>query len=290
LWLQIIAAMALFGAWPCVAAGSRVAQNDVATSSRLIALAATKFPNLTRAERAMLWFSDIENIARGDTAFAGPSTNPNVPSNDPKGAEKWDHQREIRAALIRWMLVDHEAAAHMDPAGVQVLGARITGGLNLARVRTQFSLALARSSIPERMVLEFAELPGLDLSGSYTGEIDGQGMRVTGNVVLANNYHASGEVGLDTARIDGDLDCSEGNFHHSEHPSPTVGPMMKTALSAYIVNVRGNVYLWNSRFDGAVMLGGAMIGSDLQCGSGRFINPGDFAIFAPGASIGGACT
>jgi hypothetical protein len=63
--------------------------------------------------------------------------------------------------------------------------------------------------------------------------------------------------------------------------------MMKTALSAYIVNVRGNVYLWNSRFDGAVMLGGAMIGSDLQCGSGRFINPGDFAIFAPGASIGG---
>ncbi len=187
------------------------------------------------------------------------------------------------------MLVDHEAAALMDPSGVQVLGARIIGGLNLARVRTQFSLALARCSIPERIVLEFAELPGLDLSGSYTAEIDGQGMHVTGNVVFSEGYHASGEVVLDTARIDGDLDCGEGNFRHSDRPSAAspVLDLMKKALSAYIINVRGNVYLWNARFDGAVMLGGSTIGSDLQCRSGRFINPGNYAIFAPGASIGG---
>src|SRR6202040_227178 len=154
--------------------------------SRLTSLAAAKFPNLTRAERAMLWFSDIENVGRGDIAFAGPSTNPDDPSNDPKDAEKGDHQREIRAGLIRWMLVDHQAAALMDPAGVQVVGARISGGLKLARVRTPFSLTLARCSFPEQIVLEFAELPGLDLSGSYTGEINGRGMHVTGNVILAD--------------------------------------------------------------------------------------------------------
>lgn len=146
--IVFITAIALFGAWPWAAASSSLAQGDIPKSSRLVALAAAKFPNLTHAERAMLWFSDIENIGRGDTAFAGPSTKPDDPSNDPKGAEKWDHQREIRAALIRWMLVDHDAAALIDPAGVQVLGARITGGLNLARVRTQFSLALTRCSIP----------------------------------------------------------------------------------------------------------------------------------------------
>ena len=273
-------AFALFGA-----SSSSLAQQDIPTSSRLTSLAAAKFPDLTHAERAMLWFSDIENVGRGDIAFAGPSTNRQDSSNDPKDAEKWDHQREIRATLIRWMLVDHQAAALMDPAGVQVLGARITGPLNLARVRTQFSLALARCSIPERIVLEFADLPALDLSGSYTGEINGHGMHVSGNVVLASGYHASSEVELDTARIDGDLDCGEGNFRHAEHPDPA--DPLKTALSAYIINVKGNVYLIQSSFDGALMLGGSTIGSDLHCDSGRFINPGNVAILAPGASIGG---
>jgi hypothetical protein len=273
-------AFALFGA-----SSSSLAQQDIPRSTRLTSLAAAKFPDLTHAERAMLWFSDIENVGRGDIAFAGPSTNPDDPSNDPKNAEKWDHQREIRATLIRWMLVDHQAAALMDPTGVQVAGARISGGLKLARVRTPFSLALTHCSIPERIVLEFAELPGLDLSASYTGEIDGRGMHVSGNVVLASGYHASSEVELDTARIDGDLDCGEGNFRHAEHPDPT--DPLKTALSAYIINVKGNVYLIHSSFDGAVMLGGSTIGSDLHCDSGRFINPGNVAIFAEGASIGG---
>jgi hypothetical protein len=274
-------AFTLSGAW-----GSSLAQQDIPKSSRLTSLAAAKFPDLTRAERAMLWFSDIENVGRGDFAFAGQSTNPDDPSNDPKNADKWDHQREVRAGLIRWMLVDHQAAALMDPAGVQIVGARIIGGLKLGRVRTPFSLALMHCLIRERIVLEFAELPGLDLSGSYTGEIDGTGMHVTGNVVLATGFHASGGVALDSARIDGDLNCAEGNFRYSDPPSP-YADSTKTALFAYTINVRGSVYLIHSSFDGALMLGGSTIGSDLHCDSGRFINPGKVAIFAPGASIGG---
>jgi len=87
-FIFIINAIAFLGAWPCAGADSSLAPGDIPKSSRLIVLAAAKFPNLTHAERAMLWFADIENIGRGDTAFAGPSTNPDDPSNDPKGAEK----------------------------------------------------------------------------------------------------------------------------------------------------------------------------------------------------------
>ncbi len=83
-FIFIINAIAFLGAWPCAGADSSLAPGDIPKSSRLIVLA----PNLTHAERAMLWFADIENIGRGDTAFAGPSTNPDDPSNDPKGAEK----------------------------------------------------------------------------------------------------------------------------------------------------------------------------------------------------------
>ncbi|HYL60574.1 MAG TPA: hypothetical protein VEU51_17030, partial [Candidatus Acidoferrales bacterium] len=64
-------------------------------------------------------------------------------------------------------------------------------------------------------------------------------------------------------------------------------PDDRMALSAYTINVKGNVFLYSGKFEGVVMLGGSTIGSDLQCGSGKFINPGGTAIFAPGATIGG---
>ena len=43
---------------------------------RLVALAAVEFPNLTKAERALLEFVDARNRARGDFAAAGPSAVP----------------------------------------------------------------------------------------------------------------------------------------------------------------------------------------------------------------------
>ena len=42
-------------------------------TGRLVILAAAQFPNLTKAERALLWFVDVENIDRGEIALAGPS-------------------------------------------------------------------------------------------------------------------------------------------------------------------------------------------------------------------------
>ena len=46
--------------------------HTVATS-RLVVLAARRFPNLSNAERAMLWFSDIDNVDRAEFAIAGTS-------------------------------------------------------------------------------------------------------------------------------------------------------------------------------------------------------------------------
>ena len=46
------------------------ARPPVATS-RLVVLAARRFPNLSNAERAMLWFSDVDNVDRAEFAIAG---------------------------------------------------------------------------------------------------------------------------------------------------------------------------------------------------------------------------
>ena len=43
-------------------------------AGRLALLASAQFPNLTEAERSLLWFSDAMNIDRSAIAVAGPSS------------------------------------------------------------------------------------------------------------------------------------------------------------------------------------------------------------------------
>jgi len=115
----------------------------------LVNLQLADFPNLTHAERALLNYADVSNGERGEFAVAGISAIPLDPSNDPISAAKWSHDRDIRAGLIRWLAVDHDASARIDPTGVRVLGARIVGPINLSYMRVPFALALLRCSIPE---------------------------------------------------------------------------------------------------------------------------------------------
>ena len=98
----------------------------------LIRLAETEFVNLTRAERALLEYADVSNITRGDFAVAGTSVDPYDPSNDPKGADEWSQDRRVRAALIRWLCVNPQALALVDPGGIRMLGARIIEPIDLS--------------------------------------------------------------------------------------------------------------------------------------------------------------
>jgi hypothetical protein len=114
-------------------------------TSRLLLLASAQFPNLTAAERSLLWFSDAMNIGRGAIAVAGPSSNPADPGNDPAHADKWDAQRNVRAALIRWMCADRRAIELEDPGGIRVMGARIAGALDLAHLHVPAPLVAGRN-------------------------------------------------------------------------------------------------------------------------------------------------
>ena len=164
-----------------------------AESSRLLALAAKRFPNLTSAERAMLWFSDIDNVDRGEFAVAGTSSMRTDPSNDPAHAGDWQTQRQIRASLIRWLCVDHEALGLIDPKGIRVMGARIMGGLDLSLVSVPIPLALDNCVFAEPINLGGAEIPDLELDGSYAGKIHASGLQVRKNLSMGKGFHAVGD-------------------------------------------------------------------------------------------------
>jgi len=259
-----------------------------AADSSLVKLASARFPNLTRAERTLLENTDVKNDARTDFAVAGVSADSFDISNDPAHAANWDAQRNIRASLIRWLCVTPGAVAMVDPGGIRLLGARIVGGLDLSYVRIPFALVLNHCAIPERIHLHSADVQQLDLNGSYTGEIDGEGLNVHGELLLGYGFHASGEVVLADAKIDGYIDCGAGHFSHSKVEPQVWGAGLNKALNLEAAQVRSDIYLWDGfESDGMIYLDDAVLGADLDMMGARVSNPGQAAILADGIDVKG---
>jgi hypothetical protein len=260
---------------------------------RLVELARSNFANLTKAELALLRFAGANRAPGGAFAAAGPSSNPDDPRNDPAHADEWSKDREVRAAVIWWLCVDPEAIRCTNPQGLRLLGARIVGGLNLSTVRVPFAITLRNCSISEVIDLTSTTIGNLDLSGSYTGPIHASLINVADSLVLGNGFHAAGRVTLSGAKI-GLLSASAGHFRYLPELGdylaafkPALLADLKPALDLNGAQIKGQVFMDRGESQGAVMLAHAAIGGDLVCTSGRFINPGNVAILAPGAEIGG---
>lgn len=260
----------------------------------LVNLAARRFPNLTHAERALLDYADVSNAERGEFAVAGVSAIPLDPSNDPSGAAEWSHDRDIRAGLIRWLAVDHDASARIDPTGIRVLGARIVGPINLSYMRVPFAIALLRCSIPERISMEQAQIPFLDLNGSHTGAIFAPSIVVAGDLDFGwdnhdyGNFQASGQIWLESARIGGGANFGGGHFHYGDDGAWNSLPLRNTALHLWGVEVKQDVTLCcGMESVGSVELDQAAIGGNLGLVGGHFVNPDNVAIVADRATIGG---
>jgi hypothetical protein len=286
------AIVALSGATPCRAASA--GQAGANRDYPLVKLAAARFPNLTRAERALLDYADVSNADRGEFAVAGVSAIALDPSNDPSAAAEWSHDRDIRAALIRWLAVDHDASARIDPTGIRILGARIIGPINLSYMRVPFAITLVRCSIADRISMEQAQIPYLDLNGSHTGAIFAPSLIVAGDLDIGwdnhdyGNFQASGQVWLESARIGGSATFGGGHFHYGDDGAWDGSPERKTALHLSAVEVKRNVALCcGFESVGAVELDGAAIGGILSCLGGHFTNSDNLAIVLDGATIGG---
>lgn len=260
-------------------AGSATSSND----DQLLALARARFSDLKPAELKLL-----RALPDGELATCGPSAGFEDRTNDPSNAldepTGWGEDREIRAEVIRWLCVDGRVRELVDPKGIRVLGAKITGSLDLQNVSAPFALNLWRSRLLESANLQRLEIPELDFQGTWTRSISADGLKVRGNLSFRHGFRAEGEVRIVGAQIEGNFSCHSGTFTNppKEEPEAT-----GRALTVDRGVVKGSVFLnWGFHAEGLVRLVSMRIGGNLDCNNGVFANPPKKALAASGIALG----
>jgi hypothetical protein len=235
--------------------------------------------DLTVAEKNLL-----AKAPAGEVAFSGIPGDRTHPGNDPgkadipEGMPWWGPDRDIAADLIRWLCVDRLAREQIDQKGLQIMGAKITGKLDLNFTVLIFPLHLLNCALVEDASLIQMEAPRLTLDGSRTKSITADGAVVKGGIYLRSGFHAEGLVQLLDVRVAGILDCSDGMFNNP-------GGHALLALGA---DVKGSVHMRGSfHAKGTVGLTSARIGGELDCLGGRFENLGGVALDVAGCEVKG---
>lgn len=150
-------------------------------------------------------------------------------------------------------MIEHEA---LDPGGLKIVGATITGQLDLSDVVAKKPLVLRDCTTEQPVLLNRAQFSLLDLRGLVAPAVEARGLTVDHHLRLSGARLGAGEsVDALHMRIGGSVYLDEG-FH-----------------------APGSVTLSGSRVAGVLMFGGGRFESgltlvDLQVGDGIFLNSG----------------
>jgi hypothetical protein len=154
----------------------------------------------------------------------------------------------------------------LDPRGLTLKGARVTGALDLDSVQGVVGLRLLSCWLDEPITAFDAQLPWLSLRGTHLPYLHAERLRINGSVFLNGLYIQGtselGSVRIPTSHIGGNLECNDARLDNRCGPG----------LYADGLKVEGSVYLNKTQFDGhsddaAIRLHGARIGGNLECDS-----------------------
>lgn len=226
----------------------------------------------------------IQAVARGEDARIGsiPPQFMQIARADER-VKRLGREHEVRAEMIRWLCVDPIASALVDPLGIRMYGALISGALNLSHLQIRFPIVMNYCRISEPANLDGLQILALDLQGSWTGPLTIQWARIQQALFLDRGFRAEGGVRLYGSHV-GSLECEGGTFINAN----------KWAIYADSLTVDGMVLLRaHSKSEpflarGSVRLLGASIGGDVDCQGATFINPGGIALGLARATVKGA--
>ncbi|MDQ4102299.1 MAG: hypothetical protein M3186_00765 [Actinomycetota bacterium] len=129
----------------------------------------------------------------------------------------------IRAELLRELVLGR-SGKRLDPLGLRIQRARITGTLDLTHVPAAVGIELRACFFEHAVLLVSARLPWLTLAGSQLPALDGDGFHVDGDVLLGDGFTATGQgdygaVRLLGARVKGQLNFNGARLTNEAGPA-----------------------------------------------------------------------
>jgi hypothetical protein len=173
--------------------------------------------------------------------------------------------RQVRAALIRLLLLRDDDDYPLHEKGLQIVGAWIPDQLDLEGCHLSGDLLLGRCRFSKVPNFRAAQVGDLFLSESVMPGLIADRIVARGDLFL-RSVDAFGEVRLIGAKFGGNLDCDGAKLRANSVNHSTPG----CALAADNLRVAGNVFLRSAEANGAVRLLGAVLGGDLDCTGATF--------------------
>ncbi|MEU3920092.1 hypothetical protein [Streptomyces sp. NPDC029004] len=177
---------------------------------------------------------------------------------------------------IRAILLSKDS---LDPRGIRLQGARVTGQLDLTDVRSAVPLKLEKCRFDEPVVLERAQLSTVSLRGSHLSGLQADGLHVDGDLSLkglrATGTDQESVVRLRGAHITGRL-WMEGVVINNATGSAFFADDLKVDGTAFLDRLQATC---DSKH-GAVQLIGARIAGQLVMTNCRLTNYGGPALHA----------
>ncbi len=216
---------------------------------------------LTQAEKRLL-----ARCRRGEELILNGGDRPESPGPE----------TEIRAPLLRYLILGGCRECRVHEWGVQLVGAYISGPLDLGFAKAQGITRLIACRFDKPIETLQARFELLNLSGSAFPGLNGQDAKIAGDVFL-KEAKTQGEVSLSGAEIGGQLECTGARLSNESGD----------ALNAQGAKIAESVFLEDAETQGEVSFAGAEIGGQLNCTGARLSNEGGDALNAQGAKVAG---
>lgn len=195
--------------------------------------------------------------------------------------EASDPVRNIRAELLRYLLLGGCEKCPVSEEGVRLRGAYIDTSLEMSFMTARGNTVARNCNFSASIDAVQSHFRDLDLTGSAISALRGEGIRVDGDMNL--DLTMIGIVEIPGAVVGGHLTCTGAKFRGGTKDD---GDSEIFALDAQRLSVGGHL-CFNNGFTATqeINLAGAVVGGQLQCDGGRFLNQNGNALFLQGARI-----
>ncbi|MEU0835791.1 membrane-associated oxidoreductase [Streptomyces sp. NPDC005969] len=202
--------------------------------------------------------------------------------DDPETGEGWGPERTVRAELLRALLVG-DLREDGQVSALRILGARITGTLNVRYAIAECAVLLAGCHFEQAPNLYGSQLRQLNLSNSVLPGLIAATVRIDG-VLRLTDCRISGPVRLGGAKIAQALFFDRARIGVNADGTPA--PNDEAVLQLNHVAVGDDLWWPGLVVHGEVRLGGAAVTGQIQLDDAELHHPGATALQAENLTVG----